>query len=121
MATKEEIKDIRDEIIHGTPKSDGRRGSGVGDPVSNKATNLVENRRLMRLEETSKAIEEVYRGLPTEKRALVMKKYWDRPQRLTDEGICDDLKIGKSTFYRWRDEILKEVAERLGLVGRRRR
>lgn len=84
------------------------------DPTATRATRLLMDRRLKRLDEVSCAIKRVYDALPREKRRLVEMKYWEK--RYTNTGIAESLHISEMTFYRWCRQIVLAIGEELGLL-----
>ena len=93
------------------------RGSDTSDTTQKKALRLVSNPRLAQLERTVRAIGHIVDGLDEDKYRLVTLKYWTCPRQLTDEGIAMEISIGRSTMYRWADEILLGIAVELGIVN----
>lgn len=115
---KREIQRLREEILNPHKPEDESNikdmGNKVGDPTAKKAIKLVSHSKLLHLERTIDAIEEVYNKLPEPKQELIRVKYWTSPQRLTTIGICDELGISERTYRRWRTQVVWEVAEILG-------
>ena len=116
--TRKEMMRLRNEIMYTRPSDDenvgGGRSSMPGDPTGRTATALATNRRLQHLETTVDAIEEVYNRLPPEKQRLVHLLYWTKPQLLSWDGIAQEVKVGRATAFRWRDEIVFAVGHLLG-------
>jgi RinA family phage transcriptional activator len=115
--TVKEIKRIRADIIGASPIPDdvgGGRSNLPGDPTGRTAEQLLLHRRLEQLERIAGAIREVIDELPDDKKRLVQLKYWTHPQTLTWEGIARKIPISKRQAIRWRDEIVQDVAARLG-------
>ena len=114
---KAEVEKIREEIIQATPSRDnigGGRGNLPGDPVGKMVVALAEERRLKYLAQAVDAISAVYSNLPEAKKELVRLRYWDKPQRYTWEGIALEIKISRRQALRWRNEIIYQIARRLG-------
>ena len=90
--------------------------SSPGDPTPARALRLMSSTELVEMRRRLDAIEymlEVVRASPEKGRyELIELVYWDG--RYTVVGICDQLNISKTTFYRWRKEAIQLVAERLG-------
>lgn len=115
--TKREIEEIRNDIIHSSPPYyDDLTGwsNTKSDPTSRLGVALLTDRRLKQLERIVTSIEQVYNDLPPEKQNLIDLKYWTKPQLLTWEGISQRLSISRRQALRWRDQILHEIANRLG-------
>lgn len=116
-STVEEITRLRQEIIEGGSPDDTQtrvQSNRISDPTADRATRLVMDKRLRRLEEVRNAIDRVYQNLDRDRKRLVEMKYWEK--RLTHTGIAEDLHIGERTFYRWKDDVVKAVALELGLL-----
>lgn len=115
---KREIQRLREEILNPHKPEEENAGGGKsnlpGDPTAKTAMALATHSKLMHLERVSDAIEEVYNRLPEVKQELIRVKYWTKPQRLTNVGICEELGISESTFRRWRRKFVNDVAEILG-------
>ena len=94
---------------------DGRRSNMIGDPTFKKAAKVVMNRQIQHLEKVVNAIGEVYGALPEEKKRLVELLYWNKPQKYTWDGIAEQFHYSKKTLQRWRNAIVEEIAERLGM------
>jgi len=115
--TIKEISRLRDEILHASPEPNrvgGGRSNLPSDTTAQRATRLVTDKRLSSLSEVAEAIKDVYDGLSPERQKLVRLKYWTRPQRLTWDGIAMELHVSRRTAINWRDEIVQEIALRLG-------
>jgi len=117
--TKRDLESLRLDIIEEGPDPGmvraASRTTEVSDPTLSKATKLLTNRRLARMEDTVRAIERVLDRLPAEKYRLVELKYFQG--RLSNLGVADALKVSLRTFYRWREEIVMAVAVEMGLVN----
>jgi len=90
--------------------------SSPGDPTPARALRLMSSTELVEMRRRLDAIEymlEVVRASPEEGRyELIELAYWDG--RYTVVGICDQLNISRTTFYRWRKEAIQLVASQLG-------
>lgn len=114
--TRKEIIRLRNEIMY-RPREDntgGGRSNIPGNPTERTVTALMSNKRLQHLESIVDAIEAVYNRLPPEKQRLVVMCYWTRPQMLSWDGIAQKMHIGRTTAFRWRDEIVYAISEQVG-------
>src|SRR5690606_18120478 len=95
--TKKEIEQIREEILHSTPRIDNPEGRAntPSDPTATTATLLMNHRRLDQLERIAKAIEQIYQELPDDKKKLIKLKYWTKPQTKAWEGIAQEINISR--------------------------
>lgn len=112
--TLEEINQLREDIMEGSGERAIGKSTRKSDPTATRATRLLIDRRLQRLEEVTTAIGRVYDNVPREKQKLIKLKYWDK--RYTNTGVAEDLHIGEMTFYRWRRQIIQAIARELGLI-----
>lgn len=116
--TRKEIVKLRNEILFSSRAVDenigGGRGNLPGDPTARTAVLMVTHRRIEQLERIADAIESVVGMLPPEKKKLVQLRYWDKPRRLTWDGIAEELHVSRRQAMRWRDEIVRAIAERIG-------
>ena len=116
QTTKDDWEEIQDSIVKGSRCGDdsGIRGTDISNPTASKALQLITNKRLAQLERTIKAVEGVMSRLPEDRHRLVLLKYWTNPQPLNDVGIAMELNCSLSTFYEWKNGILKLIAIELG-------
>lgn len=116
--TCKELIRLKNEILHGKTSTDenvgGGRSSLPGDPTGRTAVLLVAHRDIEHMQRIIDTILSIYEGLPADKQKLIRLKYWTRPQTLTWNGIAVELKCGRATAIRWRDEIVVAIARRLG-------
>lgn len=120
--TRKEIERLREEIL--SPFAEEVNDPAVvkgknsvrmpGDPTGRTATILLSHKKLEQLTSIAEAIESVVMRLPADKRGLVQRKYWAKPQTLTWDGIARELNIHRATALRWRDEIVWAIATKLG-------
>lgn len=115
--TKKEIARLKSYVLHASPVPDrtgGGRSNMPSDPTGKTGTLLVTHRKIEQLERIVGVIDEVYSGLPEEKKKLIRLKYWTKPQKLTWDGIADKIPVSKRQALRWRDDIVFSIAELLG-------
>ncbi|MEK3735497.1 transcriptional regulator [Paenibacillus sp. FSL M8-0334] len=117
--TRKEIIRLKNEILYGSGPGDdenvgGGRSNLPGDPTGRTAVLLTTHKKLEQLQAISDAIEAVYGALGPDKQRLVRLRYWTRPQTLTWEGIAKEIPAHRATVIRWRDEIIRMIAERIG-------
>jgi len=119
--TVKRIKARRDELMSNTvPEGRAVISTSEIEPLRyNSSTErlgirLASDRQLQEMERIAKAIEHVYNVCDAERKELIRIKYWAKPQKLTWEGIAAELHISRATAFRWRDEIIQALSERLG-------
>ena len=116
--TRKEIVRLKNEILHASAPPDenagGSRGNMPGDPTGRTAVLMVTHRRIEQLERIVEAIESVVERLPEHKKQLVRLRYWDKPRTLTWDGIAMKLHISRRQAMRWRDEIVYDIAAKIG-------
>lgn len=114
--TLKRIHQRRVEIMSDPPRDEGMPSSPTL-PSSNTekyATRLVMDRQLLEDQRIVGAIEHVYNICDEERRKLIGLKYWTRPQTKTWEGIAQELNVSRRQAFRWRDEIVHTISEKLG-------
>jgi RinA family phage transcriptional activator len=77
------------------------------------ATRLDTHKQLDYLEDIVYAIETIYNISPPHFRKLIQMRYWTH-QDLSWDGLADELHCSKKTAQRWRDKIVRDIAEVLG-------
>lgn len=116
--TIKRIKERKEEILFSSSVDDNKGGANSArvpnSPTERIATMLVMDKRLRELERITEAIETVYQSLDTERKKLIRLKYWTKPQTLTWEGIALKLNVSRATVFRWREEVVNAIAEKLG-------
>jgi RinA family phage transcriptional activator len=112
------LEQRRQEILYNSNQPDENVGGGrsnlPGDPTARKAIALVVDKRIEHLETIINAIDVVICMLPDEKMMFVKSRYWTNPQTLTWDGIAMKMNISRKTAFRWREEVILSIAERLG-------
>jgi len=83
-------------------------------PTEDIAVKIASDRYIFQLELTVAAIDSVITGLTDLDKELLRLKYWDG--KLTPEGIAIKLNIGRTTVYEHLNNILVEIARRLGYI-----
>ncbi|MGV3139433.1 transcriptional regulator [Brevibacillus agri] len=116
--TRKEIIRLENEILHGSKGDDenvgGGRGNLPGDPTSRTAILLSSHKKLEQLQNIADAIESVVDRLTEDRKKLIRLRYWEKPQRLTWDGIAAELHVSRRTALNWRDEIVSAIAEKIG-------
>ncbi|TAH62770.1 MAG: DUF1492 domain-containing protein [Gottschalkiaceae bacterium] len=114
--SKKDLELMREEILEGSSFQEVAVQAGLGNVTENKAIKLVSSVSIRETERRINAIEKAIDILknsnePRKLRLLEMK-YFER--RYTDTAIAEELYIDRSTFYRWRREIIELIANFLG-------
>lgn len=116
--TRREIVRLKNDILHGRTRDDENVGGGrsnlPGDPTGRTAVLLTTHRKLEQLQGIADAIETVTTALTPDRQRMVQIRYWTRPQTLTWDGIAREIPAHRATVMRWRDEIVRAIAERIG-------
>ena len=109
---------MREEILeegHGSSFECSRSGSG-SMTTDSRAIRLMTSPILKEYERRVEAITYMLNQLQnqddTTKIKFLQMKYFDN--QYTDLGICQRLNISRATFFRFKDQIIQLVAERLG-------
>ncbi|MGG0754251.1 transcriptional regulator [Brevibacillus laterosporus] len=116
--TRKEIVRLKNEILYSSTSTEeivgGGRGNLPGDPTGQTAILLMSHKKLEQLQTIADAIENVVDRLTENRKKLVRMRYWDKPQRLTWDGIAAELHVSRRTALNWRDEIVRAIAEKIG-------
>lgn len=116
--TRKEIVRLKNEILYASGSTDenvgGGRGSLPGDPTSRTAILLSSHKKLEQLQNIVDAIESVVDRLTEDRKKLIRLRYWEKPQRLTWDGVAAELHVSRRTALNWRDEIVRAIAEKIG-------
>jgi len=114
--TLKRIKERTQELMSDPAKEEGMPSSPTlpSSTTERYATRLVMDRQLQEYERVASAIEYVYNICDEKRKRLIQLKYWTKPQYKSWDGIALDLEISRATAFRWRDEIVQAVGERLG-------
>lgn len=115
--TRAEIIKLKNDILYGSNPPDatgGGRGNLPGDPTGRTAALILSHKRIEQLEKIAEAIESVQERLPEDKQRFIYLRYWKKPQLLTWDGIAVELKVSRRQAFRWREEIIWAISEKLG-------
>ncbi|MBY8908196.1 transcriptional regulator [Salinicoccus roseus] len=115
------IRSIREEIINPWKEQDtniggGRSNSNVST-VEIKATRLVNDKRLRRMQEVKQAIETIYNEADHNQRKMLDVYYFTRPRTLTIDGVAQKMNVSRRTIFRVRKSILSRLADELGIIN----
>ncbi len=110
-----ELNLLREEIIEGSPTPDGMpRGNTTSNPTESKAARLMTSSVILCLERRLQGVARVldrYQNNP-EMIKLIELRYFKGTH--TAIGVMSELHISSKTFYRWRKELLENLATELG-------
>lgn len=81
-----------------------------------KATSLLTDKRITKLEEKAEAVKKAYDHLVDEKKAVIDLYYWERPGELTWDGVASETNTSRATALRWRKQFVLNVAKELGEI-----
>lgn len=107
---RREVEQEKEDIIEAGGRDIVEWGGGISyhsDPTASKAIKLVRP-DIVEKEKWLKVIEGTIQHFQgTEKGRLLQKKYFDQ---LGERHICRELHIERTTYYRWREEIVLYTA-----------
>lgn len=120
--TKKELELLREEIIesgygicYDTIKVDG---GSIGKPTESKAMMLLTSTVIRESERRVRAITDLLDLMRADadpsKFRFVELKYFDG--RFTDYDLAQQLNISIATLYRWQNQVVHFIAERLGFI-----
>ena len=109
-AMYEDIEESSPSPPNGMP-----RGNGTSNPTESKAIRLMSTRAIIYLERRLNAIETVLKRYNenSEMAKMIQMLYFD--QTHTAFGVIGKLHISQKTFYRWRRELMEDLANEIGL------
>lgn len=111
-----ELENMKRNIILAAPIIENPEGKSyeTSNSTMAKATKILNDRKIYRLNSTVDAIKTVYSQCGKDKQELIRLKYWENKYK--DTGIMDVLGIERATFYRWRKAIVLNIAVKLGYL-----
>lgn len=116
--TTKKLKQMEMEIIESASPNESGVRSGISNPTQQKAERLLTSLEYIETKRRVEAIEyaiDVFRSChEPAKLKLIEMKYFER--RYTDEGIINEIKIHRATFYKWKREFIELIANKLGFV-----
>ena len=75
---------------------------------------LTTHKLKVRMEEIVMVIDTVFCRTDPIARDALIDKYWERPHKSWSH-IAFEHSVGKSTLYKWRSELIKNLADELGI------
>lgn len=115
------IRSIREEIINPWKEQDTNIGGGRANnnvsTVEVKATRLVNDKRLKRMQEVKQAIETIYVEADHNQRKMLDVYYFTRPRTLTIDGVAQKMNVSRRTVFNIRKKLLKQLADELGIMN----
>lgn len=113
--TKKELEEIRQEIISlsSSPGFVTVGGTGISDDTGRKAVRLITNAAIARMARTLAAIDRALMRLADHHRQLFDLKY---QKGLPWQEICMRMHIERSTYFKYREELVHMVALEMGLL-----
>lgn len=115
--TKRKIEERKQELQAKAPVEAGMPmdRQGPSSPTERLAIRMLSDRHLQEMERVIECIEHVYQHCDADHKRLILIRYWTKPQTLTWEGIARELAVSKRQAYRWRDNVVHAIADRLGM------
>jgi RinA family phage transcriptional activator len=111
-----DIRNMRDDILECGYGASKDTGEAMRISTEKRAIRLMTSPALKELERRVEAIKYMIDFLEAQEEQGKIKflrmKYFDN--QFTDFGICQQLNISRPTYFRWREQIISLVAERLG-------
>lgn len=116
--TKKELRDLKDDIAESSisnMKLDNFSSTKKHPKGSNTETAVIiilQNKVAKRMSSTIKYIDRAINELEEEKAILYILKY---RRGKSWQQIIQILNVSQATYFRWRKDIVKKVAEKMGL------
>ena len=114
---RKQLEILKDDLIPSTTPQYGPHSGGFDPerrPTEEITERIINNRYVRQLELSVSAIQAIYDLLSEQDKELLRLKYWSG--QYTPEGIALRLHIGRTTVYERLNNILVEVARRLGYI-----
>ena len=113
---KKQLAEYKQDIIEASPQPpDGQpRGNGLSNPVESKAIKIDSSAYIRRTEQTVRAIERAFERVDCNHYRAIDLMYWRKTH--TAIGAAVELHAGKTTIYRWIDDVVVMVAKELGYM-----
>lgn len=112
------IDAVKNDIIFESPIFKEGKSYDVGNPTLTKAiridTRIYTDKQLKRINDTVNAIKNTYNRSTKEKREILDNIYFK--QRYTAEGMACRLNVDRRTVFRWRTQIVYDVAKELNYL-----
>lgn len=105
--------------------SGGGKSNLPSNPVENEVVKLHDDIKYKNLQNTIQAIEDVYHNATEEQKLIVDYRYWHKDLTIYEwEDIAheitrqrdDDRVISKQAVFRMRNQLMREVADRIGWI-----
>lgn len=117
--TQKEYQRRRAELLTDRQEVDEAQSSSkpntISNPTERYALRLVDDKRLAKLREIIEAIQTVYDASTHEHKQFIEMNYWQKPRARTIDGIAIELGVSPRTLYRMRNEIVYNLAKKLGI------
>lgn len=94
-------------------QTDNLNGNATSNPTEQKAMKLMSNTAIIKLEHTINTIDKVYNKLSKEYKNFFELNY------IKKSGIvktCAETNISEKTYYRWKNNIVYEIAREFGFI-----
>jgi len=115
---KKLLVDLKEDVANSTlgnmDYDNMPKGSGGFYSSTEEATmDIISSRSIMRIQRNIMSVEEAKKELSEEKKEFLRLKYYECKSW---QQITMQMNISQRTFYRWRDEIVHTVAEKMGFA-----
>ena len=118
--TKQDLRELKEDIAEsGLGNLDYDDFSSTesypsGSSTETATVDIIQNKVAKRMSNTIRYIDKAIQELDEEKVRLYIKKY---RQNKSWQTIVQEMPISQSTFFRYRKEIVKKVAKKMGLIN----
>ena len=118
--TKQDLRELKEDIAEsGLGNLDYDDFSSTesypsGSSTETATVDIIQNKVAKRMSNTIRYIDKAIQELDEEKVRLYIKKY---RQNKSWQTIVEEMPISQSTFFRYRKEIVRKVAKKMGLIN----
>lgn len=114
------VRQLRDEILNPWIETDENIGGGKSNlpssTVERGVTRLTTDKRLLQLDRMMNAIKKVYNESTEAQQEFIQLYYFQKQRKYTVLGIADNLCISKTVLYEYKKDVLKRLADELGMM-----
>ena len=118
--TKQDLRELKEDIAEsdlGNLDFDdfsSTESYPSGSSTETATVDIIQNKVAKRMSNTIRYIDKAIQELDEEKVRLYIKKY---RQNKSWQTIVEEMPISQSTFFRYRKEIVRKVAKKMGLIN----
>ena len=118
-----QLQSIRENIMTPYTITDTNIGGGTAGNISNPtemmAIRLTDDDVLNEIKNIGLAVENTFASLPHDKQKMMKAYFIERDHSITETEVARRLHIGRSTLWRWKNEIIRLYKKELETLERK--